>query len=104
VTLLFATSGVPRVIAKYACIAYDPVNGEIMHVHFVTTLEGGEVPSEDSIRETTLEHARTLFRGPPRQTVETVFVEPDELRPHTMYRIDRQTTKLIAMPLETPRK
>lgn len=102
--MLLATSLVPKVIAEYVCVAYDPANGEIVHVHFVTTLEGGEVPTEDSMRATTLEYARTLFRGPPRQTVETVFVEPSELRPRAMHRIDPHTRKLIAVPLETLRR
>jgi len=104
VTLSLATSGVPRVIAEHVCVAYDPANGEIMHVHFVTTLEGGEVPTEDSMRATTLEHTRTFFRGPPRQTVETVFVEPGELHRYAMHRIDPHTRKLIAVPLEPLRK
>jgi hypothetical protein len=102
--MLSATALVAKVISEYVCVAYDPANGEIMHVHIVTTLDGGEVPSQESIRATTLEHVRMLFRGPPRQTVETVFVEPGELRHHAMYRIDPPTRRLIAAPLETLRK
>jgi len=102
--MLSATPGAPKVIAEYVCVAYDAANGAIMHVHLVTTLEGGEVPTEDSMRATTLEHARTFFRGPPRQTVETTFVEPSELRRNAMHRIDPHTRKLIAVPLEPLQK
>jgi hypothetical protein len=38
-----------KTVSELACIAYDPANGDVLHVHVVTSLEGAEIPSKESV-------------------------------------------------------
>jgi hypothetical protein len=89
-----------KTVSELACIAYDPANGDVLHVHVVTSLEGAEIPSKESVRAATLEHYQHLFQGPRRAKVETVFVEPAELEKPGMRRIDPSSRKLMVLPPE----
>jgi hypothetical protein len=96
--MITSTPGVPAIMSDKICVAYDPRTGDIVHIHRVTTLEGAEIPSEESIRACTLRHAENRLQISQTCPAETMFAEPRHFHPAANHKVDLDTRKLIVIP------
>jgi hypothetical protein len=89
-----------------ACVVFDSVTGEILHVHQVITMEGAEETSDDEVTRRALSLAREQLESgtalPGEQTIrtvegelETLKVDPLQLRVAEPHRVDVRTRSLV---------
>ena len=89
---IMSTPGVPKVISDKLCAVYDDASGEVLHLHRVTTLEGGHPPNDAEVEATALAHAR-LHAG--IRKVGALIVDPTSHQSGARHKIDRAARRLI---------
>jgi hypothetical protein len=82
-----STNGAPAVIADKLALVYDKT-GEILHVHRVTTLEGGRSRSDEEIGRAALDHAKRSRHKRASAEAEVLVIEAHELKPGHTHRVD----------------
>jgi hypothetical protein len=81
---IHSTSAVPIIEDKLALV-YDN-SGAILHIHRVTTLQGGKKRSDEEIARAALEHAkRSQYKI---SGAEVLLVEAHEMKPGHTHRVD----------------
>lgn len=93
--LVNSTNG--AVTADKVALVYDKT-GEILHVHRVTTLEGGRSRSDEEIGGAALDHARLSRRNLAAAETEVLVLEAHELKPGHTHRVDVAKRVLRAEP------
>jgi hypothetical protein len=89
-----------RVEAQAACVLYDPDNGEVRHLHVVTTLAGGKRYDQD---EVAAEALRYVARHAPHAVgLPVLAIEPAELRHGHKIHVDVAAQKLVVTPIADP--
>jgi hypothetical protein len=91
----FYTTESLSVIFDQACVIFDTNNGEVLHIHEVTALEGGYVPTETDLREQSLELAK-LSGDLSSKEVAVVIVEPGTVAGEGPFRVDLVSNQVIA--------
>lgn len=98
-----STRGAPRVISDRLCAVYDQDTHDVLHLHRVATLEGGEAPDEDTVRARAMEHARAFAPAHGRK-IGSTFVDPSGFQPGCSHKVDLNGGKLVARrPRPEPR-
>lgn len=98
--MLQATSGTPPIIDDQLCVVYQADTGAIVHVHRVTTYEGGQVPGQEAIHRRAIEHLHTFQPERAQSPLKTVLLPPAQLESGVSYKIDVETVQ----PVVTNRK
>lgn len=93
-----STPGIPPVISEQVQVVYDGKTGRIIHVHKVSTLRGGETPSEKDVHTRALEHAAVLHGTEKRESMKVISVDPKDFRHGESFKIDTKKLRLVALP------
>lgn len=92
---------VPAVAGIDAVALYDPKDGRVVHMHHTITFEGAERRRDrEGCRRTAVESARRLGREV--DGLEMLFV-PDFEPSNQAYKVDLDSSRLIAIPLPRPK-
>jgi len=87
----------PAIIADKLALVYDGT-GRILHVHRITTLEGGRSRSDEEIRRAALDHAKRSRHKLSSDGVQVLLVEAHELKPGNIHHVDVAARVLRAEP------
>jgi hypothetical protein len=86
--------GNQKVRSASSCVVYDSESGRIHHIHHNVTLEGGHEPNQQEIEAHAL--AQLSDRGIKGGHLAAIHVEPDSIKPGSIYAVDPKTRKLVA--------
>ena len=98
--MLQATPGAPPIIDDQLCVVYQADTGAIVHVHRVTTYQGGQLPTEEAIRSRAIAHLHAFQQERVSSPLKTVLLAPEQIEPGTFYKIDLETV----LPVVTDRQ
>lgn len=87
----------PEVISNDAVAVYDPQNGTIIHMHYITVYEGAERLDEEFQELDALECAQ--MSGCNVDGLETLCI-PDHIPTDKLYEVDCEKKILIELPPE----
>jgi hypothetical protein len=87
---------------QYACVVYDPVTGDVRHVHRVAVLHGAKGPATKEIEARALALAQRLSGGDPSR-LKVLHVAPESLKPQMKHKIDPKSLKLVSEPISRKR-
>jgi hypothetical protein len=90
-----STKGLGTIVADKITLVYDP-KGEILHVHRVTTLQGGKSRSDEEISRAAVEHAKRAPQSRLSAGANVLVVEAHEFKPGHAHRVDVATHALRA--------
>jgi hypothetical protein len=93
-----STPGFPPVVSEQVHVVYEQKTGRIIHVHSVSTLRGGEAPSEKDVHARALEHAAVLHETEKRESMKVISVDPKDFRHGDSFKIDPKKLRLVALP------
>jgi hypothetical protein len=93
-----STNGAPKIISDKLALVYDE-SGKILHIHRVTTLDGGRSRSDDEITRAALEYAKHgRYKDLVSSKANVLVVEPHEMKVGHTHRIDVASRTLRAEP------
>ncbi|MFD2938234.1 hypothetical protein [Spirosoma flavum] len=98
--MLQATPGAPPIIDDQLCVVYQADTGAIVHIHRVTTYQGGQHPSEEAIRSRAIAHLHAFQQERVSSSLKTVLLPPEQIKLGVYYKIDVETVQ----PVVTDRK
>jgi hypothetical protein len=85
------------------CVLYDPEDGRVVHVHGVTTIQGGKAVSDAEVEQRTIAHAKSL--GRPVQGLRSLQVPISAIRQGGGLKVNAEGTSITASePPAHPRK
>jgi len=97
--ILFANGKPVNDDASRVCVLFDPQNGRVVHVHGVTTLDGGKKVSEAELEERTIARAKALGRSV--SGLKALHLPVSALRESRIFKVDANGTGL-EMSRQTP--
>jgi hypothetical protein len=79
--------------ASKVCVLYDPSDGRVVHVHGVTTIQGGKEPTQAELEQRATTHARALGRAVPG--MKSLHVPLSAIRQHGGLKVNPAGTGLL---------
>lgn len=79
-------------------LAYDPATGTVLHMHQCLTQAGGQHPDDKGLEAQAAE--QIARRSRPLAVAQPAFlhVEPDTVKPGTIYKVDLAKRALVEIP------
>lgn len=75
------------------CVLYDPKDGRVVHVHGVTTIQGGKQVSDVELEQRTIAHAKSL--GHPVHGLRSLRVPISAIRQGGGLKVNAEGTGLV---------
>ena len=76
-------------------VVYDPEDGRVVHSHHTVTWRGGEHPAKEEQERAATEHAEAEAGIDPER-IAFLHLDPREVDPEALLRVDPKTRTLIA--------
>lgn len=89
-----STSGKSKLRGRtHTCVLYDPKDGQIRHIHSVTTLGRMRAETDEEVEREA--YALAKEGGRDVRAVRTLHLRDAELKPYVTYRVDVKSASLV---------
>jgi hypothetical protein len=79
--------------ASKVCILYDPKDGRVVHVHGVTTMQGGKNVSHAELEQRAMTHAKAFGRSV--EGLKSLHLPPSAIPQHGGLRVNADGSGLV---------